>query len=178
VPGWSLSEQLWEQAAMTIIGMDVPAVLGASNTIQASCRARISVRLPPDADADRCLGALRAAIEHRTPRELAVGVTPVSVQRGWRARTRSAAFVAAARSLSAAYGAECRTMGLGATVPFIHPFLAALDQPDCLLIGVGDPTSNAHAPDESVLLDDVRRAAIAEALLLGELAGHRDDARQ
>jgi DUF917 family protein len=62
-------------------------------------------------------------------------------------------------------------MGLGATVPFIQPFLAALDQPECLLTGVGDPGSNLHAPDESVLLDDVRRAALAEALLLGELAG-------
>ncbi len=37
---------------------------------------------------------------------------------------------------------------------------------DILLTGVGDPTSAAHAPNESVDLDELRRGTIAEAIAL------------
>jgi acetylornithine deacetylase/succinyl-diaminopimelate desuccinylase-like protein len=58
---------------------------------------------------------------------------------------------------------------MGGTVPFVHDFLAALDQPELVLVGVGDPHSNAHGVDESVAIDDLRRTAVAEALFLARL---------
>jgi cysteinylglycine-S-conjugate dipeptidase len=52
---------------------------------------------------------------------------------------------------------------------------AAFGEAPCLLTGVADTATNAHGEDESVHLDDFRRACLSEALLLAELAARSDE---
>jgi acetylornithine deacetylase/succinyl-diaminopimelate desuccinylase-like protein len=61
-------------------------------------------------------------------------------------------------------------MGIGGSIPFVSAFQDAYPGAPVLLTGVIDPTSRAHGPDESVDLDDLRRATLAEAIVFRLLA--------
>ena len=43
----TVSDMLWARPALTVLGMDVPAVVGSSAAIQPSTRARLNLRIPP-----------------------------------------------------------------------------------------------------------------------------------
>ena len=57
----SLASRLWTRPAVTVIGLDVPAVDDSSNTLQDALRAKLSIRLAPG---DTPESALRAVKEH------------------------------------------------------------------------------------------------------------------
>ena len=55
----SVTQQIWGEPAVTVIGLDLPAVDVASNTAQPAIRAKISLRLAPSQDPQSGLEALR-----------------------------------------------------------------------------------------------------------------------
>ena len=73
--------------------------------------------------------------------------------------------------MQVAWGVAPVEMGVGGSIPFVADFQAVYPDASILLTGVGDPTSRAHGPDESVHLDDLRRGMVAEAVALRALAG-------
>src|SRR6185312_11693063 len=177
-PAVQLARRAWDEPSVTVIGFDAPGVAGASNTIQPGCRARFSVRLPPEADPHAAWRAIEAHLRAHAPAGLRATFEPVSLQRGWRSASSEPVGDVAAGALADAFGAPCRRIGLGGTVPFVHAFLEALEQPELVLLGVGDPRSNAHGIDESVAVDDLRRMAVAEALFLARVGQAVTMARQ
>jgi len=62
------------------------------------------------------------------------------------------------------------TIGCGGSIPFVGPFSEVLGGIPALLLGLEDPPCNAHGENESLDLDDFRRAAHSSAHLLRELA--------
>jgi len=72
--------------------------------------------------------------------------------------------------MTAAYGRSPAAVGCGGSIPFVGPFSDAFGGAACLLVGVEDPRSNAHGEDESVHLEDLYSACLANALLFAELA--------
>ena len=67
-------------------------------------------------------------------------------------------------------GREAVTIGCGGTIPFVGPFSAVLGGVPALLLGLEDPPCNAHGENESLDVDDFRRASLSSAHLLTELA--------
>ena len=74
------------------------------------------------------------------------------------------------RALAAGFGREAVTIGCGGTIPFVGPFTEVLGGVPALLLGLEDPPCNAHGENESLDLDDFRKAAHASAHLLDELS--------
>jgi acetylornithine deacetylase/succinyl-diaminopimelate desuccinylase-like protein len=68
------------------------------------------------------------------------------------------------------WGTDAIDMGMGGSIPFIAEFAAAFPQAKILVTGVEDPATQAHSINESLHLGVLERAAIAEALLLANLA--------
>ena len=89
---------------------------------------------------------------------------------GWRTTPEGPAFEAAARALSEGFGRASVTIGCGGTIPFVGPFSEVLGGVPALLLGLEDPPCNAHGENESLDLDDLRKAAHASAHLMAELA--------
>lgn len=168
-------ERLWMRPNLTIIGLDAPPVNTSSNTLVASARARVSLRLAPGQDPVRALDLLCRHLESATPWGLHVQVTPGAAVGAFVADPQGPAFEAALRALGDAYGQAAVLMGVGGSIPFIEPFAQAFAGPDgspapALLTGVEDPDTRAHGTDESLHLGDWRHACLAEAYLLAELA--------
>ena len=63
----SAVERLWTKPSLTITGIDAPKVDGASNTLVASARAKISLRIAPGDTTENALECLRTHLEAHVP---------------------------------------------------------------------------------------------------------------
>lgn len=77
---------------------------------------------------------------------------------------------AARTAFRQAWGADPIDMGMGGSIPFIAEFAEAFPDAKILVTGVEDPGTQAHSVNESLHLGVLERAAVAEALLLANLA--------
>jgi cysteinylglycine-S-conjugate dipeptidase len=175
-PDRSLVERLWMQPTITPIGMDVPSVADASNTLLAEVRTALSVRLAPGQDPERATAALADHLRSAAPFGAEVEVTVGERNAAWVTEPGGPAWDAAVAAMTAAYGRAPAAMGCGGSIPFVAPFAERFGAP-CLLVGVEDPGSNAHGEDESLHLEDFTRACLTEAFLLAELADRADQLR-
>jgi cysteinylglycine-S-conjugate dipeptidase len=168
-PELPLLERIWMRPTVNVIGIDVPDVRSASNTLLAEARAKVSVRLAPGQDPDRAARVVADHLERNVPWGLHVETRAGHGGEAWVADPEGPAFAAARAALGAAFGTEPVLLGCGGSIPFVSPIQEALDAP-CLLTGIEDPASNAHGEDESLHLEDFARAYVGEALLLDELS--------
>jgi cysteinylglycine-S-conjugate dipeptidase len=169
-PDRSIVERLWMQPTITPVGMDVPAVAEASNTLLSAVRTKLSVRLAPGQDPERATEALADHLRAAAPFGAEVEVAVGERNPAWVMEPGGPAWDAAVAAMTAAYGREPAAMGCGGSIPFVQPFSDRFGGAPCLLVGVEDPGSNAHGEDESLHLDDFTKACLTEAFLLAELA--------
>lgn len=161
-----LTARLWTRPALSVIGIDAPAVRDASNTLVPVSRAKVSLRLPPGEDPDSAMEALVAHLERHTPSTAQVTVHPGEKGRPYSARQDSPAMDLARTALGEAWGTAAVDTGLGGSIPFIADLLEVFPQAEVLVTGVEDPESRAHGVDESLHLDEFAKVCLAEALLL------------
>jgi acetylornithine deacetylase/succinyl-diaminopimelate desuccinylase-like protein len=166
----SVPQRLWAKPAITVIGIDTTSVASASNTLIPRARAKISMRVAPGGDAEAHLDALTAHLRRNAPWGAQVTVTRGELGQPYAIEAAGAVYDAARTAFRRAWGAEPIDMGMGGSIPFIAEFAAAFPQAKILVTGVEDPATQAHSINESLHLGVLERAAIAEALLLANLA--------
>lgn len=169
----SFYERLWTRPALSVLALEAMPLAQAANQLIAEARARVGIRLPPGQDAERARDRLVAFLDEDPPWGVEVRTEVRVAVPGWRTEPEGPAFEAASRALAAGYGREPVTIGCGASIPFVGPFVEVLGGVPALLLGVEDPPCNAHGENESLDLEDFRRAARATTHLLGELAVQR-----
>jgi cysteinylglycine-S-conjugate dipeptidase len=169
-PGQGLLDRMWMAPSITPVAMDVPSLAQASNTLLSEITTKLSCRLAPGQDPDRALAALRDHLHANAPWGAEVEVELGERNAAWVMEPTGPAWDAAVAAMTAAYGRAPAAMGCGGSIPFVAPFSDASGGAPCLLVGVEDPSSNAHGEDESLHLEDFARACLTEALLFAELA--------
>jgi acetylornithine deacetylase/succinyl-diaminopimelate desuccinylase-like protein len=166
----TIAQRLWMRPALSILGIDAPAIRESSNQLVPRARARVSLRLAPGDDPRRALDALVAHLEANAPWGAEVRVERGAGAEPFQVEARGPAFEAAHRAFEDAWGAPAVEMGMGGTIPLVAAFSSAYPKAAMLLTGAGDPDSRAHGENESLHLGDFERACVAEALLLSYLA--------
>ncbi|MFI5215669.1 MAG: M20/M25/M40 family metallo-hydrolase [Candidatus Limnocylindria bacterium] len=169
-PERSLYERLWYRPSLAFTALEGMPLATAANQLIAEASARVGVRLAPGQDAERAARLVLEALRRDPPAGVEVRTHVVTATPGWKTAARSPAFAAARRALAAGYGRDAVEIGCGASIPFVGPFCEVLGGAPALLLGLEDPPCNAHGENESLDLDDFRRAARASAHLLAELA--------
>jgi acetylornithine deacetylase/succinyl-diaminopimelate desuccinylase-like protein len=162
----SLLSRIWTQPSITVIGMDTKPVDVASNTMLPSATAVISMRIAPGDDPDDATEKLRAHILENAPFGAKVTFGPHSSGRPFASDTEGWAFKVAKDALGKAFGHESVEMGVGGSIPFIADLTEVFPDAQILVTGVEDADSRAHSPNESVHLDTLKGAMVAEALML------------
>jgi acetylornithine deacetylase/succinyl-diaminopimelate desuccinylase-like protein len=162
-------ERLWYRPALALTALEGMPLAGAANQLMAEARARVGVRLAPGQDPQRVCDILLDFLRRDPPRGVCVETHVNALAPGWKTVASGPAFDAARRALAAGYGCDAVTIGCGATIPFVGPFVEVLGGVPALLLGLEDPPCNAHGENESLDLDDFRKAARASAHLLDEL---------
>lgn len=162
--------RMWHRPALALTALEGMPMEGAANQLMAEARARVGVRLPPGQDAERVRDLVIAFLERDPPWGVRVETRCDVAVPGWRTRSEGPAFDAARRALRAGFGADPVDIGCGGSIPFVGPFVEVLSGAPALLLGLEDPPCNAHGENESLDLDDFRKAARASVHLWSELA--------
>ncbi len=164
--------RLWTRPSLTITGIDAPKVDGASNTLTAAARAKLSMRIAPGDTTEHALECLRRHLEENVPWGAQLTVTVVDTGEPTSIDATGPAYDAARRAFTEAWdGVAPIDMGVGGSIPFIAEFLESFPDASVLVTGVEDPDTRAHGANEGLHLGEFERVCLAETLLLVNLAG-------
>lgn len=169
--GASAADLLWARPAATVLAIDCPPVSQVTAAVQGQARAVVNLRVPPGTDAAQAQRLLIAHLTRHTPFGAQVEVRPLSLGQPFEARGDGPAYRALARSMRAAFGRDMVTMGQGGSIPLATALAEVVPGAEILLMGVAEPACQIHAPNESVHPDELRRTALAQALLIADLGG-------
>jgi cysteinylglycine-S-conjugate dipeptidase len=166
----SLSAQLWAGYSINVIGLDAPAIAGASNSLIDTARARINLRVPPDQSAERALRLLIEHIQSATPWHAKVTISDGHASDGFVAKTDGLAYQAAHFALKNAYSTDAQITGDGAAIPLTNVLSEQFSQAEVLIWGAEDLAAGIHGPNESVDLGELERIILTQALFLQKLS--------
>jgi acetylornithine deacetylase/succinyl-diaminopimelate desuccinylase-like protein len=169
-PEFTPYERLWLRPSIAVTALDATPIAGSANRLMEEAAARVGLRLAPSQDAQRAARLLADFLRQSPPNGVQVEVAIESAAGGWETAPAGPAFDAARRALEAGFGRELAFIGCGGSIPFVGPFAQVLGGAPALLLGLEDPICNAHGENESLNLDDFRRAARGAVHLLFELA--------
>jgi acetylornithine deacetylase/succinyl-diaminopimelate desuccinylase-like protein len=165
----SIASRMWTKPALSIIGIDAPAVDVASNTLVPRARAKFSLRLAPGQVPAEAMEAVRRHVAANAPFGAKVVFTPGESGNAYLTDRGSAAAGYAMWALGESWGVPAVEMGIGGSIPFISDLTELYPEAQILVTGVEDPVSRAHSANESLHIGDFRNAVVAEALLLARL---------
>jgi len=167
----ALTSRMWSRPAAAVLAIDATPLAKAINQLIPHARAKVSVRLAPGDDPDRAMQALVEFIESRPAWGATVRATPHESGHPFALTGDPDPRLDLFRqAFAAAYGREAVDMGVGGSIPFVAAFSEAFPDATIVLTGTGDPTSQAHGPNESVDLADLEHSILAEAIAMRLLA--------
>ena len=173
-PGVHAYEQTWRKPAVTIIAQEASSIKRASNQVLPTAQAFVSCRIVPDQDPDKVFEQLKAFLAKDPPWGVQVTVKPYPSVKWWMTDPNGPAFEAALTAMEAGYQRKPAAIGCGGTIGFVGPLAELFGGAPALLLGIEDPQSNAHAPNESLDEGDFRKLMASLAHLfenLGKLPG-------
>ena len=172
--GGHFYEQTWRKPAITIIAQEASSLRGASNQVLPTAAAIVSCRIVPDQDPNEVARQITAVLTSNPPWGVEVRVKPHTQPVGWwMTDPTGPVFEAALRALKTAYGRDAAAIGCGGTIGFVGPLADLFNGAPALLLGIEDPESNAHAPNESLHEGDWRKLRTALAQLFENLGASR-----
>lgn len=167
----SLTSRIWTKPALSIIGIDAPSIEVASNTLLPTARAKFSLRIAPGQDPQAAMKAVEEHVKAHAPFGAQVTFIPGEMGNPFAVDMESPAATAMMAALAEAWGTGSVGTGIGGSIPFIAELVEVYPKAQILVTGVEDPDSRAHSANESLHLEEFRKAILAEALLLADLNG-------
>ena len=167
----SVVERMWFKPAASVLAIDATPVAKASNTLIPSARAKVSVRLVPGQDPAAAAKALEEHLRRNAPWGAHVDVVAGQCGAPGRITLEGERAEAAKTAFREAFGVDAVEIGCGGSIPIVAEFADRNPEALVLVTAVTDPNSRMHGIDESLDLGDFAKAALAETLLLNNLAG-------
>ena len=167
----SVVERMWFKPSASVLAIDATPVAKASNTLIPSARAKVSVRLVPGQDPAVAAKALEDHLRSHAPWGARVEIDSEQAGAPSRITLDGPRAEAARAAFREAFGVEAVEIGCGGSIPIVAEFADRNPGALVLVTAVTDPNSRMHGIDESLDLGDFARAALAETLLLNNLAG-------
>ncbi len=166
----TLTSRLWRKPAISVLAIEAVPIAEAINQIVPEARAKVSMRVPPGQDAEEALQALKAHLSASAPWGVEVTVSDGATGEAFDLDTSGPMYDAYRAGMAEGYGTEPVEMGMGGSIPFVAAFSERYPDADVLLVGVADPMSRYHGPNESVELADLESAIVAQAVALATFA--------
>ena len=167
----SVVERMWFKPAASVLAIDATPVAKASNTLIPSARAKVSVRLVPGQDPAAAAKALEDHLRRNAPWGAHIDVVAGQCGAPGRITLEGERAEAAKTAFREAFGVDAVEIGCGGSIPIVAEFADRHPEALVLVTAVTDPNSRMHGIDESLDLADFAKAALAETLLLNNLAG-------
>jgi acetylornithine deacetylase/succinyl-diaminopimelate desuccinylase-like protein len=174
-PAEQLLSRTW-RAALSVVGADgLPPTGRAGNVLRPSTSLKLSLRVPPTADAAAAAAEMARVLATDPPYGARVTVSAVESGPGWNAPALAPWLEKALDEASTrAFGRPARLFGEGGSIPFMGMLGERFPDAQFVITGVLGPDANAHGPNEYLHVPTARRLTMAVADLLAAHA-HRSD---
>lgn len=157
---------------LTVTGADgLPPLSSAGNVLRPHTALKLSVRLPPSADADKAAKALQEALERDPPYGAKVTFKSEKACDGWDAPALAPWLKSSLEKRGPEItGKPCNFKGEGGSIPFMGMLGEKFPEAQFCVAGVLGPNSNAHGPNEFLHIAHAQRVA---GVVAGLLADHK-----
>ena len=162
----TVPDMVWSRPAVTILGIDCPPVIGSATAIAPRASARLNLRVPPGTNTDDAGRALVSHLRAVAPWGVHVKAEIESSGPPFQAKTAGVAYRAIAAAMHEAYHRPMTLLGDGGSIPLCNVFADTYPDAELILLGVEEPLTLTHAPNESVDPTEIAAMALTEALFL------------
>lgn len=163
--------------ALSVTGADgLPATGNAGNVLRPSTTVKLSLRLPPECDAEMASLKLKQLLEQDPPYNARVTYSADWKASGWHAPAMASWLEQAIDQASQEYfGAPAVHMGEGGSIPFMGMLGEKFPEAQFLITGVLGPASNAHGPNEFLHIPMTKKLTCCIA---GVIAKHYEHVKE
>jgi acetylornithine deacetylase/succinyl-diaminopimelate desuccinylase-like protein len=163
-------QKTW-QPQLSITAMEgYPLPANGGNVLLPYSIAKLSLRVPPSADAEAARQAVKTALEASPPYDAEIVFDAPRGENGWNAPTLAPWLEASLNKASmCAYGKPVAFQGEGGSIPFMAMLGEKFPRTQFVVTGVLGPHSNAHGPNEFLHIPFAKRVS---ACIAGVLADH------
>lgn len=154
--------------ALSVIGMEgLPNLAQAGSVTIPNLAVELSMRIPPGADPDRALAAMRRVFEQDPPYSAKVSFKPGKHSCGWQAPLLADWLAQANNEASELFfGKPAAYLGEGGTIPFMGMLGKMFPEAQFLITGVLGPDSSAHGPNEFLHIEMAQKLTCCIAYVL------------
>jgi acetylornithine deacetylase/succinyl-diaminopimelate desuccinylase-like protein len=168
--GWTDRERLWARPTLDCNGIwGGYSGPGGKTIIPASAGAKITCRLVPNQDPERIANLVRDAVLAAAPRGVTVTAEAKPGGRPVVTSIDHPAVLAASRAMADVFGVRPALTREGGSIPPVESFARLMGLP-AILVGLGLPDDQIHAPNEKMSLDMYCKGIRVLGRLWGELA--------
>ncbi len=168
--GYSTIERVWARPTLEVNGIwGGYSGEGSKTIIPARAGAKLSCRLVPDQDPDEILDLLEAHLRAALPAGVRVTFRRLGTGRPALIPIDHPAMQAAARAVEHGFGQRPVFIREGGSIPIVATFQSLLGL-QTVLLGIGLPGENAHAPNEWLDLEHFYNGIRSAAFLWDELS--------
>jgi acetylornithine deacetylase/succinyl-diaminopimelate desuccinylase-like protein len=169
--GFTTLERLWARPTLEINGLYSGFIgEGAKTVLPGRAMAKVSMRLVPNQDPAKIARLFARHVKRLCPKTIRLKMTEVSGRAiPWLAPTDHPAMQAVAQAIQKGFGKKPVFIRTGGTIAVVATFTRLLNAPS-LLMGIGLPDENAHAPNEKLDLDNLHHGMLSAVHLWNELA--------
>ncbi len=176
--GESGSERILNQTwrpSLALTGIEgIPDVQSGGNVLRSHTKAKISLRIPPDVNAEKSLEKLVDLLESQSSEGAEVTVQAEAPAQGWLAPQPTAWVREALDSASMeAFSKAAGFCGEGGSIPFLATLGSKFPLAQLVATGALGPGSNHHGPDESLRVPMAVAVSVAVAHLLSNTASSK-----
>jgi acetylornithine deacetylase/succinyl-diaminopimelate desuccinylase-like protein len=168
--GVGINEATTRLPSATIIAQEASSFRQVSNQVLPRARAIVSCRIVPDQQMDEVFEQLKAHLTANPPWGTHVTVKPAGSVGWWMTDPAGPAFDAAMDAMEKGYARKPAMIGCGGSIGFVGPLAELFGGAPALLMGIEDPQSNPHAPNESLHEGDWKNLMRSLTFLLRNLA--------
>ena len=165
-----IGSKIWSGPSITVLGIDAPPVEGAPASVQSHARAVLNVRVHPEQPAAEAQASVIEHLQAQRPFGVPLTIHAGATGDGFRVTPGGPAWDAMVAAMDAAWGASTVQKATGGAIPLVKAMADAVDDATVFVFGATDSFANIHGPDERVLIDEWRKAIVAEALFFHEIA--------
>lgn len=163
-------EQITRHPSVTITAQEVSSMANRSPQVLNSATAALSVRIAPGQDPRHVIECVIRVLIKDPPWGAHVDVQTTIGPKAWMTDPTGPAFDAARDALEAGFGTPASMIGCGGSIGFVGPLCELLGGAPALLLGIEDPQSQPHAPNESLHEGDFMKLTRSIAHLFDRVA--------
>ena len=153
----------------------LPDYTKAGNVVRPKTTLRLSMRLPPNMDAEVAAKSIREKLTTDVPHNCKVDIHGDHNGNGWCMRDPAPWFAAAINNAAKEFwdGKDYGSYGMGGSIPFLSQLGGLYPNTFIVALGLLGPSSNAHAPNECVNLAYAKKLTMAMSHILVDVGAHK-----